>query len=288
MDFEIEMLSSTVMGIRMNFIPNKEWEQWVLLSSDRHFDNPKSKWNLQKKHLQQCKDRNGIICDFGDLFCAMQGKYDPRSRKGDIRPENDNDEYLDSLIDSGEKLFSPYAECFALIGKGNHESKLQSRLETNLTARLVKRLKKYNSKVVEGGYRGWIKFLFQRGDNGTRQSFNLYYTHGSNSNAPVTKGILRTARRGIIYPDADIIATGHIHESWAFPIYRDRITTQGKEFTDKQMHIQLPTYKEEFHDCTEGYHHENERPPKPLGAWWLRFFYDRESHRIKFETTQAE
>ena len=50
-----------------------EWEQWVLLTSDRHWDNPKSDHALQIKHLIQAVERNAIIIDAGDLYCAMQG-----------------------------------------------------------------------------------------------------------------------------------------------------------------------------------------------------------------------
>ena len=29
------------------------WEHWVLLASDRHHDNPKADWDLERKHLEQ-------------------------------------------------------------------------------------------------------------------------------------------------------------------------------------------------------------------------------------------
>ena len=66
----------------------KAWDQWVLLSSDRHWDNPKSNRGLQKRHLELAKERKAIIIDNGDLFCLMQGRYDPRGNKSAIRPEH--------------------------------------------------------------------------------------------------------------------------------------------------------------------------------------------------------
>lgn len=290
MAWKTAQTNETTATIKVDFKRNKGWEQWVLLSSDRHFDNPHSNIKMQLRHLDLAKERNAFVIDCGDLFCAMQGKYDPRSRKSDIKDENNQPDYLDSLVDSGENLFKDYAELFAIIGTGNHESGILKRLETDLTKRLVKRLNALGSPVLQGGYRGWIRLIFNAVGVGKQhtQTFNVYYTHGSNSNAPVTKGILRTARRGIVYPDAHILLSGHIHESWAFPIYRARISNSGTEYTDKQLHIQLPTYKEEFQGVNGGYHHENERPPKPIGAWWLRFFYERQTEKIKFEATQAE
>ena len=32
---------------------------------------------------------------------------------------------------------------------------------------------------------------------------------------------------------------------------------------------------------------EGEHSPKPLGAWWLRFFWDRGENRVRFEYTRA-
>ena len=72
--------------IRIKGKARKDWEQWVLLTSDRHWDNPKSDRLLQTEHLKLAKERNAIIIDNGDLLCVMQGKYDPRGSKSGIRP----------------------------------------------------------------------------------------------------------------------------------------------------------------------------------------------------------
>ena len=56
----------------------KGWEQWFLLTSDRHHDNPHSDHELQKEHLDEALKRRAGIIDCGDFFCAMQGRWDPR------------------------------------------------------------------------------------------------------------------------------------------------------------------------------------------------------------------
>jgi len=53
---KIDRINPHVLDITMNH--EKDWEQWFLLSSDRHWDNPHSDWELQKKHLDLARKRN--------------------------------------------------------------------------------------------------------------------------------------------------------------------------------------------------------------------------------------
>ena len=59
-----------------------------MLTSDWHFDNPKTNRALLFKHLDQIKEKNGYIIINGDIPCLMQGKYDPRKNKSAILPEH--------------------------------------------------------------------------------------------------------------------------------------------------------------------------------------------------------
>ena len=92
------------------------WEQWFLLSADRHHDNIYCDRELEKKHLDQAKERGAYVLDFGDLFCAMQGKYDPRKSMDDIRPEDVGADYLDRIVRHAAEDYAPYAKQFILIG----------------------------------------------------------------------------------------------------------------------------------------------------------------------------
>jgi hypothetical protein len=76
------------------------WEGWVLLSSDRHHDNKLSVWELERKHLDLALQRKALVIDSGDLFCAMQGKYDKRSNLDQVRPEHRYNDYLNRLTQS--------------------------------------------------------------------------------------------------------------------------------------------------------------------------------------------
>ena len=288
-EWETEQTGPTVSTIRVKCREHQEWEQWVLLSAVRHLDNPKTDLNMQRRHLDQAKERNACVIDIGDLFDAMQGKGDRRSMKQDLKDEHKRNDYLGSLIREGTQFFEPYAAQLALIGTGNHESGVLKNHELDLTGQLVDRLKDKGSPVILGGYRGWIRFLFNAsGKSHFRQAFKLHYNHGSGGGGPVTKGVIGTNRRATYLPDADIVVGGHIHEAWMVEQRRARLNDLGAEYSDEQVHICLPTYKDEFFGTSSGYHHENERPPKPLGAWWLRFFYDWRAKKIKFETQRAK
>ncbi len=284
----IEKTARTVLTVRLDKI-GKGWEQWFLLSSDRHWDNPKSDQAMQLRHLNQARERGAKILDFGDLFCAMQGKFDKRSCKSDLRPEHTRGDYLDSLVETAAKFFGPFAESFALIGRGNHETAILKNHETDLTERLVERLNATEcSNIAAGGFSGFVRFMFT--SNGTHQTSRVMaYHHGYGGDAPVTKGVIQTNRMAVYLPDADFVVTGHTHNEWQFPIPRLRISEAGVTFHDEQLHLKLPTYKEEFGDGFGGWHVERGAPPKPVGAVWLRFYYDAgKPGRIASEVTRAK
>jgi hypothetical protein len=286
MNWSVEETGSTVQTIRIAMDRNKNWEQWMLVTADRHLDNPHSNRAMQKRHLDQAVERGAFVCDFGDLFCAMQGRNDRRSSKSDLAGEHKVEDYYDEIVRGALGFFEPYRDNLAIFGTGNHETAILRHMESNLTRRLVERLQNKGSQIVLGGYRGWIRLMFS-GPKGQRKAFNIAYTHGSGGAAPVTKGVIKTNRRSVVFPDADIQLSGHIHEGWSFPIARIRLSDQGREYKDEQVHLCIPTYKDEITDQGGGWAVEGEHSPKPIGAWWLRFFWDRSESRVRFEYTRA-
>jgi hypothetical protein len=260
--------------------------QWFLLSADRHWDNPKTDLDMQKKHLEQAVECGAGVIDCGDLFCAMQGKYDPRGTKSDVRPEHSKGDYLDQLVNTGAEWFRPYAKHIIQIGQGNHESSILKRLETDLTTRLVERINTLEkSNIHRGGFSGWIVFRASVGGKNI-QTKRMAWHHGYGGDAPVTKGTIQTNRMAVYLPDADFVVTGHTHNEWQFPIPRVRISSHGTIFHDEQLHLKLPTYKEEYRDGHSGWHIERGGPPKPVGAVWMRFY--NEAGEIKTEITRAK
>lgn len=289
MSWKTKRLSDVAVAIDIECQQNTEWEQWCLLTADRHLDNPHSDRRLQKMHLQQAKERGAFVLDIGDLFCAMQGKNDRRHNKSDLRNEEKAGNYLNALVENATEFLDPYLDNLALISEGNHETAITKHTEFSLLDALVYNLKRSGSQVMRGGYRGYIKFRFNGPEkSGYRFNRIAYYNHGGGGGGPVTKGVIKTNRRGIMLPDADYVFSGHIHEQWIVNLSRSRLDQKGNEFTDVQKHVQIPSYKEEFAGQSGGFHHEREAPPKPLGAWWIRFYYSNRKRSIEAQFIEAE
>ncbi len=125
----------------------------IAILSDLHWDNPKCDRNTLKKHLDYCVKYKIPIVINGDFFCLMQGRYDPRRNKKDIRPEHNTHDYLDAVINTAVDWFKPYAQNIALIGYGNHETGIIKNLETDPLQRFVDLLnREQKTNIQTGGF----------------------------------------------------------------------------------------------------------------------------------------
>lgn len=262
-------------------------EQWFLLQSDVHWDNPHCDRAMLTKHWELAKEREAPILDNGDFFCAMQGKWDKRANKDDLRPEHATGDYLDALVRTAAEELRPYKSLLTLRGSGNHETSVLKRHETNLTERLVERVKvKGGTPIALGGYSGFIVFEVQ-----TRQtryvSFKLHYHHGHGGGGPVTRGVIQTNRMAVFLADADVSWQGHVHDQYIMPIARIKLNQDCTQVVHtRQVHLRTPGYKEEFVDGYGGWHVERGAGPKPIGAAWLRFYMaDRDT--VEYEIHEA-
>jgi len=257
----------------------KNWEQWFLLSSDRHHDNAHTSHELELKHLQMARERGAGIIDIGDMHCAMNGKWDKRADLTSCRPEQQEGRYLDSLVECASEFYSPYAENFVVIGRGNHESSILKRHESCITERTCERISALSgTRVYSGGYGGWVRFIISY--NNSKTQCNLKYYHGSGGGGPVTRGVIQTNRMAVIYPQAHIIASGHTHDHWVVEIAREKLYKSGRVGMDTVTHVRCGTYKDEYGDGFGGWHVERGMPPKGLGAAWLRFFVKSSTNNI--------
>jgi hypothetical protein len=116
------------------------WEQWLLLSSDRHHDKVDSNREMELEHLKEAKKRHAFIIDVGDLYDCMQGKFDPRRSYSNLRPEYKDDDYLDVIVKDAAEFYRPYVDRFLMIGRGNHEKKVLENNGVDLIGNLVHRL----------------------------------------------------------------------------------------------------------------------------------------------------
>lgn len=269
-EMEVSHISRNVTLVKFPYV-HADWEKWILLTSDRHHDSLWCDRELEIAHLEKAKERGALVIDVGDLFDVMQGKFDPRRNYDDLRPEYKVQSYLDDIVTDAAKFYAPYAKQFLVMGKGNHESAILKNNGVDLTNNLVHRLNsEYGGKIGVGYYGGWVKFQFCINET-QRTSKNLKYFHGAGGGGPVTRGVIQTNRQAVYLPDADMVVNGHTHDSWHVPIQRERISDAGVLYQDMQHHIRTASYKDEYRDGAEGWHIETWKPPKPIGAAWIKF-----------------
>jgi hypothetical protein len=277
----LEEKSRNVHVIRLP-VSGPKWEQWVLLSSDHHLDNPHCRQDLLKEHLREARDRNACAFAFGDSFCAMQGKYDKRANKDDLRPEHKVGDYLDALVRTAADFYQPYSDRLLMMSQGNHETSILKNCESDLLERLCERLRMRGGTTRAGGFSGWVRFQFARGN--AHSSLRLFYHHGYGGGGPVTKGLIDYNRMGT-FADADVIVSGHTHDKMHVPGMRVSLN-DGNVVEQREQHfVRCGSYKDEYGAGEGGFHIEKGRPPKPLGAYWMRLFLKNDRPRAEFTST---
>ncbi len=263
-------------------------EQRVLLQSDVHNDNPHCNRDLWRQHMDEALEYDAPVLDNGDWFCAMQGKFDPRSKKDDLRPEHQVVNYLDALVETSAKMLTPYKSLLTIRGQGNHEKSILKIHETNLTERLVERLRVAGApNIFLGGYSGFV--VFNVGYKKTcHRPYKLHYFHGAGGGGPVTRGVIGTNRRAVYLADADMVWTGHTHDTWTMPIARIRLNNALTEIEHtRQEHLSTSGYKEEYADGWDGFHVEKGRAPRPTSAYWLVFKHTKHD-AIDYDIIEAK
>ena len=280
--FTVERPHKRTCRVRLTATTTVGWERWLLLRSDAHHDHTECRWDVEKRHLDEAIQRDAGILDAGDLFCAMQGKWDPRSDRSALRQEYQAGQYLDTLVNEAVRFYGPYARNWVNMSPGNHETAIRKRHETCLTERLVTRLNSEHGGAIEKmPYSCWVQFRVCIAGTTKSWTINLYQFHGSGGGGPVTRGVIGTNRRAVYLADADVVWTGHTHDMWLVPIVRERLTQQGTPTRATQYHITTPGYKDEF-SPGDGWHIETGKPPKPIGAMWMRVFFSVSRPTVEF------
>ena len=282
-NYDVERQSLNVINVNMEY--KKDWEQTFLLISDVHFDNPDCDRKLLKKHLDKAVQEGAGILINGDWYCAMESRNDLRGTKK-IRNKNLGINYLDNLVEDSAEFLEPYAKNIIMIGKGNHESAIQKKSETDLIERLCSLLKyKTGYPVYNGQYSGFVRFLFRykssNGHYGGRMSNILHYHHGYGGSSVMTKGVNKHVQRLSFVPDADFHWMGHSHQEFVVSHPRLRLSQKGKIYHDECLIINTSTYKDSFKLGASGWENEKGLPPKRKGGLFLRFYYDQTNSQDK-------
>ena len=286
--WSIEEVSPTVHTMRIDYIPNKDWEFRILLTADEHVDHQDSDVRLIKKHMAKALRLRYPNVKLGDFLCAMQGKNDPRRSRLALKERfNTKEEYFDTLVDYAEEFLLPYKDIYAMQVLGNHELSVLKHNETNLANRIVQRLRKQGSPVCLGGYQGYLKLVFSQKGGQRGKRVIIKYSHGKGGKAEVTRGVIDTNRRAVKFPDAHIMVSGHTHDAYVVPIAQERVSSKGKLRNMEQLHVSVPSYKDSVLDKTKGYEVEAEFGLKPVGAYWLEFWWDKDSEMIKYDARRV-
>jgi len=255
-------------------LDNDEKEFDIFISPDHHWDNPKCERELLKQDLDEALKLNAAIIMPGDTFCLMQGKYDPRSNKADVRPEHNVSNYIDAVISDAANFYKPYRENIVAIGNGNHESAILKRLETNVLERFAGEL---GGGVPVMGYHGWVVFKFWKYKK-VIWNYKIYFNHGSGGGVPVTRGQIEFSRHMMKMEGADCITSGHVHEKNNSEVMVHYFDDNSNAYMAKLRSVLLvrsSTYKQEY--TKNGWHVERGAPPKPLGGNFLKLHLCRDN-----------
>jgi hypothetical protein len=289
----VEKLSRNIHRVTMLCETPHEFEWHALLSSDRHHDHAATDHELERKHLDEIVRRKGGIIDCGDLFCAMQGKWDPRADRSALRDEYQCGDYLDALVREAIKFYGgKYADRWVTILRGNHETAITRRHESDLTERLCAGLSAIGPcPVYSSGYGGWILFRLVSKHGGSF-SFKCKAFHGSGGASPMSHGSLAVRRDAAIYPDANLVLNGHTHTHYIVPIAQERVRQflgKAEVVLDEQIHVRIGSYKRSHGDGFGGWELEKGLPPKPVGAVWMRLHIagTQKDYRLAAEVTRA-
>tara|TARA_B100001250_G_scaffold34353_1_gene27785 strand:+ start:1396 stop:2256 length:861 start_codon:yes stop_codon:yes gene_type:complete len=258
-----------------------------LLCSDQHFDSKYCDRELLTSHFDEAKEKKIPILMCGDWWDAMQMASDRRSAKSSLKPAY-MDAYLDDLVDETVEFLEPYAPFIGMWAWGNHESSILKHAETKLITRAIELLRlKTGFRICEMPYRGYVIVHMNYKGGGNATSFKIAYTHGEGGSAPVTRGVIKTNRRAVFHPDANVVVGGHIHEGWSVSVPRFRVSNRGVVYQDEQLHVQLPTYKTAI--INEGWEAERGFGPAAKGGVWLNAKMkrvDRNATKVPILTTE--
>ena len=240
----------------------------VLLLSDIHWDSSHCLRSQLKKVLDEALASQSPVCLFGDIFDAMQGKWDPRASSDTLREEHRGGNYLDLLVNTAIDWFKPYASILAIMSYGNHETSVKKRHEVDLLQRLVGGLRSIGSNVECGPYWGYILFRHSFAGNKRQKILTrLHYHHGYGGGGEVTRGLIDHSRTRGMY-QSDIYVSGHIHRHNSDSNVIHRLTEHGKVEQAHQLFLRCSAWKDE---SGEGWHVEKGRAARPAGGWWLEF-----------------
>jgi len=260
-----------------------------MLSSDIHFDSSSCDLSLFEKHMRLAEEKQSPVIIAGDFFDAMQGRDDPRRSIEELKAEYKVASYYDAIVLDGSKFLQRFKVPYYILCLGNHETSVLNKISTNLIERLAYDLRLHGQPAEDMGYWGYIRFMFKYTKGAGNASKLLYFHHGTSTSAPVTKGVIQTARQGVYLKDPDIVLNGHNHHSYCMPLQVERVNQKTMTpYTETVWYLRTPGYKKSAGDslATWGYGAEKHRTPTPRGCMFLSLEFNSKSPVIDCDILQ--
>jgi len=229
------------------------------------------------KEFLSDSDENTYFFGGGDWFDGIITTDKRYIKSSDI---TSGDDILDQPVDEMEEIIEPIAPRLIGIGMGNHEYTVLKKCGTNLTKRLVKRLKKkgYDTKFL--GYSGLIKINF-REKAGRGRSLLIHYHHGWGGGSRTEGGSLTKYAKDINYYSADIGLYGHDHKKLTYEIAR--LDVVGNKIINKPIHIGLcGTFLKTFISGEDTTYSELKGYP-PIAVGGIKFEIKPEAYWLKIK-----
>lgn len=282
----VERTDEGVIRIDVDACSDPSWEFWLGVTSDRHHDNGYCRRDAEKYHLDLGVERGAAFIDVGDWLCLMQGKGDPRSDRRQIaKAQERRQDYFDSVIEEASTFFGPYAPNLLAASPGNHEWQYGDRHGTNATERFAERIKwETGHKMWTNPLQGWYKVRFHYQSTHT-QAFNFLYHHGYGGGGPVTGDMIQANRLLAANENADFILFGHTHDAWHRVFSRTWLNDNGVAQERNTSVIKIGGYKDE-HKSGSSWANLKGHPAKPIGGYWIRFYFNRGA--IRYQVSRME
>jgi len=198
--------------------PGKDYTEIVFIG-DVHlgskYCNAEAVWSM----VDYCVDNSLYVFCMGDILEAAS-RYSVGS--GVYEQTNPQEQ-----IDLALELLRPLADKKLILGylTGNHEERVTKATGIDISKYIAKEL-----KVPYLGYAGWS--LLYVGE----QSYVLYTHHGASSATTLPskiKSLIALSENGY----ADIIAMGHVHETWAGAIEKEYVNRKRKTVEIKRVEL---------------------------------------------------
>lgn len=261
------------------------WEQNFLLMSDGHLDHPNCDTAKFKRDMEMAKDLNAMVIMAGDMCDATGGKHDPRRNINSIKKPLHVPNYYDGVEDDVVNLLSPYKDNIAIMSMGNHEDSVERYCDTNLVDRITRDLRREGSKVVMGGYGGFIRFsAYMESKDAPTDTKWMYFHHGKGgTSAPVTRGMIDTNRQAVWLRDVDYVLNGHNHQGYITVIPTLGPTSADNLTRGKMIFLRTPGYLSSWSENVNwdnDWNVQNGTGPSAVGCILMRLSWDATNKRI--------